>query len=381
MSGSSNLLAADALVKIIASNLRDKSSPQIKTSYDAVAVATHAVMIAVGFRLIGLGEDDKIDVQADAAQSPSLPEEWRASSPNYAFRYAHDQSSMEYLLKINRMGNKAVVMGMGLGHDKTTSFDIVVADYISPSSLPADPVPSSSSPDTPDTSSTDQTSKAILDVFISPGRLADLGALMRLNIIQKLIPGLQKEGYEDTTAESSTSSNSASRADDASSRQPHRDDYHTPTPARPHPLHDPLAQPRRPFPAGEFAPPGFEDPYDMTRPPRPMAGTPNFGNIGERDLYPQGLGPRDGIWGGLGPGLGGGMGAGGMHPTFDDPLFAGGRGGNTGYDPRAPPGSRFDPVNPGGAPRGNGDQPGFPGAGAGGQPHNPFGGFGSGDFI
>lgn len=50
--------------------------------------------------------------------------------------------------------------------------------------------------------------------------------------------------------------------------------------------------------------------------------------IGERDLYPPGLGPHDPLRGG-----GYGPGGGGMHPTFDDPLF-GGRGGGVagGYD-------------------------------------------------
>ncbi|KAK8219160.1 hypothetical protein M8818_000891 [Zalaria obscura] len=108
-------------------------------------------------------------------------------------------------------------------------------------------------------------------------------------------------------------------------RDPLREDYNPP--ARPHPFNDPLAAaPRRPHPSGDFLPPDFEDPYDMTRPPRPMGGVGGFGNIGERDLYPAGLGPNDPIRGGIGPGFGGG---GGMHPTFDDPLFQG-QGGHRG---------------------------------------------------
>jgi len=51
-------------------------------------------------------------------------------------------------------------------------------------------------------------------------------------------------------------------------------------------------------------------------------------NIGERDLYPQGLGPHDPLRGG-----GFGPGGGGMHPTFEDPMFGGrGGGGAGGYD-------------------------------------------------
>jgi len=70
------------------------------------------------------------------------------------------------------------------------------------------------------------------------------------------------------------------------------------------------------------------------------------------------------------PRPGGGMG-GGMHPTFDDPMFGGGRGDGRGEGGNAPPGARYDPVGPGMPPRG----------GMGGRPPNPFGGFGGNDFI
>ena len=76
-----------------------------------------------------------------------------------------------------------------------------------------------------------------------------------------------------------------------------------------------------------------------------------------------------------------------MHPTFDDPMFGGGDGvgGVGGYDPRAPPGARYDPVGPGDGPPNLRDGPRFPGGrgggGFGGAPHNPFGGFGGNDFI
>ncbi len=68
-----------------------------------------------------------------------------------------------------------------------------------------------------------------------------------------------------------------------------------------------------------------------------------------------------------------------MHPTFDDPMFGGGIGGVGGYDPRAPPGARYDPIGPGDGPPNLRNGPRFPGRGGG--PPNPFGGFGGGDFI
>lgn len=113
----------------------------------------------------------------------------------------------------------------------------------------------------------------------------------------------------------------------------------------------------------------------MNRPPAiPGGGGRRPLNIGERDLYPPGLGPHDPLRMGPGPpGFGGG--GGGMHPTFDDPLFAGRQGGGG----RAPPGARYDPVGPGDGPPYLRGGPRFPGGGGG--PPNPFGGFGGGDFI
>ncbi|KAI9798009.1 MAG: hypothetical protein M1835_005012 [Candelina submexicana] len=375
--------SAGSVTTFMASSLPQDVDPQLKSPYDAIALFSHACMTAIGCRLLGLGEDHKI---ARPAGSPDqqLPPEWNAST-SYAFRYAHSQSSMEYLLKVNRLGSKAVIFGMAVGADKTASFDIAVKDFVSESSFPFSKSPPSQ--------------HTFQDIFISVGRVADLAALFKINIVQKLIPGLQKEGYEDTAVENTTqgessrSNNSTPQQNRDPRRPPHqdplRDDPYPP--ARPHPFDDPLAaQPRRPYPAGDFPPPGFEDEYEMNRPPRPgpeFGGIRNPVNIGENDLYPAGLGPHDPLRGSFGPG--GGLprpgGGGGMHPTFDDPMFGGGGMGQGGYDSRAPPGARYDPVGPGDEPQGLRGGPRFPGGPGGprggGGPPNPFGGFGGGDFI
>lgn len=264
---------------------------------------------------------------SESSESPSLPPEWNANS-TYAFRYAHAQSSMQYLLKISRLGNNAVVMALALGDDRTSSFDIPVKDYISESALPV--------------SSTASLSSSLKDVFISTSRLNDLIGLFKINVIQKLAPGLYKEGYEEPARAIRENREERPQYD------PLRDE---PQPARPYPFDDPLAAPpRRPVP--DFPPPGFENEYEIGVPPRgwPPNGGRNPMNIGNRDLYPPGLGPNDPLRGTMGPGFGGG--GGGMHPTFDDPLFGGRQGG--GYDPQAPPGARYDPVGPGEPPFGRG---------------------------
>ena len=271
---------------------------------------------------------------------------------------------MEYLIKVNRLGSKALLFGLGVGDEKTASFEIKAQDYISEGSLK-------------DTTSQSDLTDSLRNVFISSGRITDLSVLFKLNIIQKLAPGIHKDGYEDTAS----ATEQRSREVDSNRRRqdPLRDDREPP--ARPYPFDDPLAAaPRRPVPVADFPPPGFEDEYEMQRPPRGMRGGLGGRNplsIGDRDLYPQGLGPYDPLR--MGPSGGGFQGGGGMHPTFDDPLF-GGRGETRPYDPRAPPGARYDPIGPGdGPPNVRGDNR-FPG-GSGGGYGNPFGGFGSNDFI
>ena len=284
---------------------------------------------------------------------------------------------MEFIVKVGRLGSKAIVDGIALGADKRTSFDIAVADYISPSSLPATPLPATDG-------TLESAQQKIQDIFISPARLADFGALLKLNIIQKLAPSISKEGYEE---ERSTEENRERAPFPRAGPAHDPPGYEDPEPARPnpYPFNEPLAaEPRRAFPP-DLEPPGFEDEYDILRAPGRIGGRagprPPLG-IGHDDLYPAGLGPNDPFRPSFGQGGGfGGMG-GGMHPSFDDPLF-GGRGNPRGRgsgDPQVPGGARYDPVGPG-DPRGGMRFPGAGHMGPGGGPSNPFGGFGSGDFI
>jgi hypothetical protein len=284
---------------------------------------------------------------------------------------------MEYIINVSRLGSKAVVNGIAVGDDKTTHFDIAVKDYVSEGSLPISASEGMSKEDL---------AKTLQDVFITAGRLSDLSSLLKISTIQKLAPGLSKEGYEDTSTQNdrdaSSTRNPQRQSEQGQPRRPAED----PEPARPYPFNDPLAQPRQPGRPLPEPIPGFEDEYEVNRPPHGGLRDGRMPRgLGHDDLYPPGLGPNDPLRPHFGGGLPrpGGMG-GGMQPTFDDPLF-GGEGGQYGYDPMAPPGSRYDPVGPGGAPRDSRAGPRFPGGGGfggpGGRPHNPFGGFGDGDFI
>ena len=63
-SSSNNALSAESLLNLMVRSLPSKSSeessPVVKDPYAAIGLFAHACMLAVGFRLIGLGEDHKI---------------------------------------------------------------------------------------------------------------------------------------------------------------------------------------------------------------------------------------------------------------------------------------------------------------------------------
>ncbi|KAI9717215.1 MAG: hypothetical protein M1828_007408 [Chrysothrix sp. TS-e1954] len=383
-------LSASSLTGYIASSLPREAEPQLRNATDAIAIACHAGMLAVSFRLVGLGEDHQIEAQSDPEAPQPLPKEWNASSSSHAFRYAHPQSSMQFLLKVNRLGPKTVVYGIGLGDDKTTSFDVTTKDFTSEASLPTSPCKNGSV-------DSEDTAHAIQSVFISPSRLTDLAKDLRLNIIQKLVPGLQKEGYEESRSQTTSTQQQQQQQQppphprdplyDPPVYDPLRADPLLPRPAQPHnPLADPSVGPRRGGPIPDFPPPGFEDEHNMQGPPRgfgPSGGMPGgpLANYGHDDLYPSGLGPRD-------PLRVGSDARGGMAANFQQP--------GRGYDAQRPEGARWDPIHGGDddlmggpgmgmGPRGGPGSgvPGFggPRGGFGGGGGNPFGGFGGGDFI
>ena len=62
MVGNVDALSSDNVLSLAASALRrdDNTDVSLKTPYEAVALIGHACMVAVGFRLVGLGEEHTI---------------------------------------------------------------------------------------------------------------------------------------------------------------------------------------------------------------------------------------------------------------------------------------------------------------------------------
>ena len=68
-------------------------------------------MVELGFRLVAVDEHSPPSPDLNNV----LPEDWAKHGPgSYAFRYKHDQSSLEFLLKVSKLGNRTLVNAIAL---------------------------------------------------------------------------------------------------------------------------------------------------------------------------------------------------------------------------------------------------------------------------
>ena len=368
----------ETLPKLLPSDVQDA---KLLSQSDALAALSHTILTRLDFRLINLGDSHQVAPHLDADDMPGavtvqnrLPREWRRSAPeSYSFGYRHEQSSLQFIVKVIKMGNRILINATALEvspwsdssqgdrqilttfrqkDNKTASYEVEANNFTSASFFPY-----------PSSQSTSQ--EPLVNGFISTSRIRDFLIAYKQQIVQKLLPGLRKDGYEDV--EAGNSGSGSTHPSSGPQRQGQEQQQPRPFPG------DPVG-PRAPN-----RPPYFEDPDDPSLPG--TLGRNPFG-IGDRDLNPfgdplamPGRGPPP-LFGG-GPDQGGGMIVGPDHPMFRDRFQPGGIGdldGRRNLPPGAvPPGARFDPIGPmGGAPRppfgGPGRGRGRGGGGIGGDP-------------
>ncbi|CAD6572482.1 MAG: hypothetical protein TREMPRED_000561 [Tremellales sp. Tagirdzhanova-0007] len=347
------LLDALALLILFPTLLPRSTSSPLPNPTDAIAALVHTIHTTLGFRLIpsinipltGPALQDRpteedfddgasetataVDLEEDVgATEGQLPTGWNArGEDSYVFEYRHSQSAMSFRVRVGRMGGRVQIDAMAEnGAPHTVS--VVLGDLLTP---PAFPIPSSATATTPSSSSTEAPAKSI--GFKSVTAVQAFTDQYKADIVTRLLPGLRKEGYTESTT-AIIEPHSASSAQTA----------HDPQPSRSGSLIDPIYAGRHP-----------SIPYTDVPP------------VGRRDLDPLAAMRLPGLFNPQGDG--GGMYVDFNHPLFDsrrrrDPDLMGGPGGSI-----QPPGARWDPVGPG-----MGGGGGLPGAG-----RNPMGGVGVGD--
>ncbi|KDN37316.1 hypothetical protein K437DRAFT_259824 [Tilletiaria anomala UBC 951] len=316
------------------------TSWQLRNPQDGLAAMAHTIMTRLDFRLINLGESHRVTPSSPDSSTVAnrLPNGWSRGSPDtFTFGYKHEQSSLEFIVKVIKMANRTLFNATAVEDSKTATYELQTSDYTSASFFPY-----------PSSPSTGAQPEHLVNGFISSSRLRDFVLAYKQLIVQKLVPGLRKDGYEEGTSEAE-GSGSRRLASGQSQQQQQLDQGE-----RRHFYPDDPVGPRLPN-----RPPYFDDPDD---PSTPDIGGRNPLIIGDRDLDPLGGAPFAGphpfgggsfgpppLFPGQPPDHGGGMIVGPDHPMFRDRFQPGGFGGGgmAGLPPGAvPPGARFDPIGP-----------------------------------
>jgi len=167
------------MAEALPTHAKEDTSSDFSSSYEAIALFSHACMTAVGFRILGFGEGQKIESELSQI-TPRLSPKWNASFGSHSFLYAHSQSSMEYVVKVDRLGGKAEIRGIGLGDERISRFEIVAKDYVSSAALPLRITISADGEE--DRSDLEAKLK---EVFVSPSRIQ--GKYLSNSIYNKLL--------------------------------------------------------------------------------------------------------------------------------------------------------------------------------------------------
>lgn len=104
-----NILDPSALLSALPNYL--PLSKSLTHPQDALAALSHSILSVLAFRLVGVDDSSSRDSFTDNV----LPDEWNAHGPgNYTFRYRHDQSSLEFLVKLSKLGSRTLVNAIAI---------------------------------------------------------------------------------------------------------------------------------------------------------------------------------------------------------------------------------------------------------------------------
>ncbi|KAJ3795692.1 PI31 proteasome regulator N-terminal-domain-containing protein [Lentinula aff. detonsa] len=333
MTTTSTILNPNTLLSLIPT-LLPPSNPSLTTPQHALAVLSHAILSSLGFRLANSNSESNSDSPSSSNPSPNtLPPSWTPTS----LQYKHTQSSLQFIITLSSLGRRTIINAIAVESDKPYSFDVSTPDFISISAFPY--VLAS----TESTEESTEESTPLKDIYISHSRISDFVSLFKLNIVQKLVPGLRKEGYQEEVEQERQGQQETTRSTTSSTR----------IIPRYNPSEEfPLRSPPPPQPPSQFHIPP-QNPLEIGRRDLDPIGLPSPSSSTSNSFNPPPLFPSSGDGGGMyvGPdhpifnarfGRGGGRGEGGVGGERRGPW------GGDGYLPPmgAPPGARFDPVGP-----------------------------------
>ena len=101
----SNILDPSVLIATLP-KLLPISKKQLESPQDALAALVHTILSVLAFRLVA------VDDNAPAHDVPDgvLLEEWTSHAPShYTLRYKHEQSSLQFIVKVSKLGSRTLV--------------------------------------------------------------------------------------------------------------------------------------------------------------------------------------------------------------------------------------------------------------------------------
>lgn len=100
-----DILDPSAILDLLPSLLPEDKN--IASPEDAIAALVHSALTTLAFRLVAI---DQV-----LSKSNVLPVEWNKNGPShYSFKYKHEQSSLEFLLNVSKLGTRTLVNAIAL---------------------------------------------------------------------------------------------------------------------------------------------------------------------------------------------------------------------------------------------------------------------------
>lgn len=107
---SANILDPSAVVAALP-NVLPSSDKKLKSPHDGIVALVHAVLNLLLFRLIAVDESSP----ASTTLNGVLPAGWNQHGPgHYTLRYRHEQSSLEFVIKVSKLGSRTVFNAIAL---------------------------------------------------------------------------------------------------------------------------------------------------------------------------------------------------------------------------------------------------------------------------
>lgn len=108
---SASILDPSAILSTLP-QLLPAESKALASPQDGIASLLHAALTILGFRLTAI---DESSTSHNQIPSNVLPNGWNQGGPgHYTFKYRHDQSSLEFIIKLSKLGKRTLINAIAL---------------------------------------------------------------------------------------------------------------------------------------------------------------------------------------------------------------------------------------------------------------------------